>query len=298
MLAGVLIALAIAIPSLEGIDWASVQSQFENAIWGWALAAFVAYPLVPVAWATALLGCVVVDLPLFPTVLTQVACNFLNLVTPNGIGGTALQLDYLHKQGVPLASGGSAMVLSTGVGGAIQMALFLIAAAITSTQVDTSSNSGSASLWAIAIVAALVGVILWIPKIRNKVVPAVKKAASDIWEVVRNPKKGIKLVGGDLAGNLIYPAILGLCLLAFHNNLSYAQLVVVQIGAGMLGSVAPVPGGIGVQEAALTAGLTSFGIDSNVALATVLLYRGITFLLPAIYGFFTLRYLRNKGMPC
>ena len=73
--------------------------------------------------------------------LTQQACSFLNLITPNGIGGTALQLDYLHKQGVPVASGGSAMVLSTGVGGAIQMILFLIAAAITATAVDTSGPS-------------------------------------------------------------------------------------------------------------------------------------------------------------
>ena len=64
-------------------------------------------------------------------------------------------------------------------------------------------------------------------------------------------------------------------------HLSFAQLVVVQIGAGMLGSVAPVPGGIGVQEAALTALMTSFGVSSNVALATVILYRGITFVLPA-----------------
>ena len=129
MLAGILLALAIAIPSLEGINWASVQSEFENATWAWALLAFVLYPLVPMAWATALLGCVNKDLPFVPTVLTQLACTFLNLITPNGIGGTALQLDYLHKQGVPVASGGSAMVLSTGVGGAIQMALFLIAAA-------------------------------------------------------------------------------------------------------------------------------------------------------------------------
>ena len=78
-------------------------------------------------------------------------------------------------------------------------------------------------------------------------------------------------------------------------HLSYAQLVVVQIGAGMLGSVAPVPGGIGVQEAALTALMTSFGVNSNVALATVIVYRGITFVLPAIYGFFTLRWMRAKG---
>jgi uncharacterized membrane protein YbhN (UPF0104 family)/membrane-associated phospholipid phosphatase/tRNA A-37 threonylcarbamoyl transferase component Bud32 len=294
MLAGILFALAIAIPSLTGINWASVQKEFENATWGWAVLALVLYPLVPTAWATALLGCVNADLPFVPTVLTQLACSFLNLITPNGIGGTGLQLDYLHKQGVPVASGASAMVLSTGVGGAIQMALFLIAAAITSTTV-TSNNSGSVSLGAIAVGAALIGVVLFIPKVRGKVVPAVKRAASDIWAVLRNPKKAMQLFGGDLAGNLVYPFLLGLCLMAFGAHLSFAQLVVVQVGAGMLGNVAPVPGGIGVQEAALTAGLTAFGIDSNTALATVLVFRGITFALPPVFGFFTLQYLRRVG---
>jgi uncharacterized membrane protein YbhN (UPF0104 family) len=244
------------------------------------------------------MGCVNKDLPFVPTVLTQLACSFLNLITPNGIGGTALQIDYLHKQDVPVASAGSAMVLSTGVGGAIQLALFLIAAGITATAVDTSSSSdssGSTTLIAIAVVAALIGIVLLVPKIRGKVVPAVTKAASDIWAVLRTPKKAMQLVGGDTAGNLIYPALLGLCLLAFHQHLDFAQLVVVQVGAGMVGNVAPVPGGIGVTEAALTGGLTAFGIPPTPALATVLVFRGITFAIPPIFGFFTLRWLRAKG---
>ena len=134
----------------------------------------------------------------------------------------------------------------------------------------------------IVAVAVIVGIVLAIPKIRGKVVPAVKKAASDIWAVLRNPKKALQLVGGDTAGNLIYPALLGLCLLAFDQHLNFAQLVVVQVGAGMVGNVAPVPGGIGVTEAALTAGLTSFGIPPAPALASVLVFRGITFLDPAL----------------
>ena len=293
---GVLIALVIAISSLEGVNWSSVKGEFENATWGWALLAAVLYPLVPMAWATALMGCVNAELPFVPTVITQVSCNFLNLITPNGIGGTALQIDYLHKQGVPVASGGSAMVLSSGVAGVMQMALFLIGAAITATAVETSDSSTSnASLWVIALAAALIGIVLAVPKIRGKVVPAVKRAASDIWAVLRNPRKAMQLFGGDLAGNLIYPALLGLCLLAFHQRLDYAQLIVVQVGSGMISNVAPVPGGIGVQEAALTAGLTSFGIPATPALAAVLVYRGITFALPALTGFFTLRWLRARG---
>jgi uncharacterized membrane protein YbhN (UPF0104 family)/membrane-associated phospholipid phosphatase len=298
MLAGVILALAIAIPSLEGIDWASMQSEFEHAVWAWVVLAFVLWPLIPSAWATALMGCVNKDLPFVPTVLTQIACSFLNLITPNGIGGTALQLDYLHKQDVPVASAGSAMVLSTGVGGAIQMILFLAAAAITSTAVETSSgsdSSGSTTLIVIAVVAALIGIVLAVPKLRGKVVPAVKRAASDIWAVIRTPKKALQLIGGDTAGNLIYPALLGLCLIAFGQHLDFAQLVVVQVGAGMVGNVAPVPGGIGVTEAALTGGLTAFGIPATPALATVIVFRGITFAIPPIFGFFTLRWLRAKG---
>jgi len=297
MLAGILLALAIAIPSIVDVDWATVQKQFENADWGWVVLAWLLWPLIPMAWATALMGCVNKDLPFVPTVITQISCNLLNLITPNGIGGTALQLDYLHHQDVPVASAGSAMVLSTGIGGAIQMILFLVAAALTATTVDTSNSSsgGSITLGAIAVVAALIGVVLFIPKIRGKVVPAVKKAASDIWTVLRTPKKALQLFGGDTAGNLIYPALLGLCLTAFGYHLDYAQLIVVQVGAGMLGNVAPVPGGIGVQEAALTAGLTGFGIPASPALATVIVFRTITFAIPPIFGFFTLRWQRAKG---
>ena len=89
--------------------------------------------------------------------------------------------------------------------------------------------------------------------------------------------------------------MLGLCLLAFGDHLDFAQLIVVQVGAGMLGNVAPVPGGIGVQEAALIAGLTAFGIPANPALATVIVFRTITFAIPPIFGFFTLRWQRAKG---
>ena len=107
MLAGVLVAVGIAFSSLEGVNFSSVQHEFSTATWGWVVAAALVYPLIIMSWATALMGAVNADLPFGPTVLTQLACTFLNLVTPNGIGGTALQLDYLHHEDVPVASGGA-----------------------------------------------------------------------------------------------------------------------------------------------------------------------------------------------
>ena len=295
MLVGILVALAIAIPQLQGLDLESIRSELEDAIWAYALLALLLVPFISASWATALMGAVNKDLPFVPTYLTQLGCSLLNLITPNGIGGTALQLDYLHKEDVPVASAGGAMVVSTGIGSAMQLLLFLGAAAVSSTSLELGDSSGSTSLAAIALGAAVIGVVAFVPKIHNKVVPAVKKAGRDLWAVLHTPKKAFMLFGGTTMPNLLYPAILGLCLLALGQSLPFAELMVVQIGAGMLGQVAPVPGGIGVTAAALTSLLTGFGIPAVPALAAAILYRLITFAIPPVFGFFALRWLRAKG---
>jgi uncharacterized membrane protein YbhN (UPF0104 family)/membrane-associated phospholipid phosphatase len=292
----VLLAAGLLISGLQGVNFQSVKSEFTNATWGWVVAALMIYPLTIISFATSFMGCVNTDLPFVPTVLMWVSASLLNLITPNGIGGTALQFDYLRKQGVPAASSGSALALSGTVGYVFQLLLLVGAASLTSSQLNLGSgNSGSLGLLIVAVVAAIIGALLLFPKLRGKVVPQVKRAASDVWAVLRTPKKALQLFGGALVGNLVGAAVLGLCLLAFGQHLAFAQLLVVQLGAGVLASLAPVPGGIGVQEAALTGALTGFGVASAPALAGVLVYRGVTFALPPIVGFFTLRWLRKRG---
>ena len=294
MLVGVIVALYFAIPALKSISWDSVKGEFEHAEWGWIALVLCCYPFVPIAWATALRGAVNAELPVKPTVLVQLACSFLNLVTPNGIGGTALQLDYLRKQDVPVASSATAMFVSTTVASGLQAALFLIAASLTATEVEIGGSTGNTELWGVAIGAALIGLVVAIPRVRHKVVPAVTRAATDIWAVMHSPRKAALLFGGDLLGILIYPALLGFSLLAFGQHLGFAELVVVEVGAGLLASIAPVPGGIGVFGAALVASLTSFGIGSSAAIAAVVVFRGITFVLPPFAGYPTLRWLRHN----
>ena len=45
---------------------------------------------------------------------------------------------------------------------------------------------------------------------------------------------------------------------------------------GTLASAAPTPGGVGAVEAALIGGLAAFGLDSQIAVPSVLLYRVLT----------------------
>jgi uncharacterized membrane protein YbhN (UPF0104 family) len=56
-----------------------------------------------------------------------------------------------------------------------------------------------------------------------------------------------------------------------------------------------VPGGIGVAEASLIAGLTAFGIGPNVASAAVVTYRLFTTYLPPIPGSYATKWLVAHG---
>ena len=61
--------------------------------------------------------------------------------------------------------------------------------------------------------------------------------------------------------------------------------------ASLFGGLIPVPGGIGVFEAGLTAGLTAFGVDPAVATAAVLTDRMVTAYIPPVFGYFSINWM-------
>jgi glycosyltransferase 2 family protein len=58
----------------------------------------------------------------------------------------------------------------------------------------------------------------------------------------------------------------------------------------------PVPGGIGVSEAALVVGLTAAGVDDATAFAAAICYRLCTFYLPPIWGWAAYRRLERSDL--
>ena len=52
----------------------------------------------------------------------------------------------------------------------------------------------------------------------------------------------------------------------------------------LLGTFAPTPGGVGVIEAGMTGALIAAGVDGSIALAGVLVYRFLTYVLPIAFG--------------
>jgi uncharacterized protein (TIRG00374 family) len=82
---------------------------------------------------------------------------------------------------------------------------------------------------------------------------------------------------------------------AIGYDLDLAQLVLINEMVAIFAGIMPIPGGIGVTEGALTAGLIAFGIPQAPAFAAVLLYRMVTFYLPPLWGYLSLRWLQRNS---
>ena len=104
---------------------------------------------------------------------------------------------------------------------------------------------------------------------------------------------GANLFGGNLANQLLFAMVLGMCLRAFGGELDLATLLTIYVASALFGGLMPVPGGVGVMEAALTAGLVAGGIATTTAAATAMLFRAVTFYLPPLWGSVSMRWLRR-----
>ncbi len=87
---------------------------------------------------------------------------------------------------------------------------------------------------------------------------------------------------------------LGASLHAVGESASFATLIVVITLASMIGGAAPVPGGAGVIEVGLIAGLTAAGIPQDQAVAAVFIERFCTAYLTPIWGWAALVYMRHS----
>lgn len=86
-------------------------------------------------------------------------------------------------------------------------------------------------------------------------------------------------------------AVLGLCFRAFGQIVPVAELIMGYF-IGTLGSLLPLPGGIGGVEGGMIAAFAAFGVPGGRAVVGVLAYRAISFWLPTIPGI--IGYLRLR----
>jgi uncharacterized protein (TIRG00374 family) len=114
-------------------------------------------------------------------------------------------------------------------------------------------------------------------------------------QVLRHPRKLATMVGGNLGGQVVQAAVLGVCLSAFGDSVTLSQLILVNTFVSLFSGIMPVPGGIGVAEAGYIYGLQAVGVPSAVAVSAAITFRLVTFYLPPLWGSLAMRWLRKNA---
>ena len=89
-------------------------------------------------------------------------------------------------------------------------------------------------------------------------------------------------------------AMLGVCFAAFGNDVPPVGVLLVAYIIGQLGSLIPIPGGIGGVDAGLIGTLVVYGVDATAAAVAVIAYRGLLLAIPALLGLPALAILRRR----
>jgi uncharacterized protein (TIRG00374 family) len=119
----------------------------------------------------------------------------------------------------------------------------------------------------------------------------------DVWgalSVLKSPSKFALLLGGSMLSEMLYAVALALCLRSLGVAVPYASVLVVTCFVRFVTGVSPIPGGVGIAEAGLTAGLVAAGVPVELAFPAALIYRLCTFYFPPAYGWAVLGILRRR----
>ncbi len=280
-----------------GLD--TIADELTGASWSWVVLALVLAQLPLVCDATATVAAVGLPLPMGPTTVLQSAVKFINLTVPSAAGKIALTMRFLERQGVARSVALTQGSIDGLAGFVVQALVLLVVVPIVDLDVSLDEADAGPLVWAgIAVLAAgavAVVVTALVPALRRRVWPVVEAAVSNVKELATSPDRLVRLVLANVASQILYALALGASVRAFGGEASLAELLLINTGVSLLSGLVPVPGGIGVSEAGLTAGLVAVGIDESAALAATLTHRMVTYYLPPVWGWFALRWLGRHG---
>ena len=225
------------------------------------------------------------------------------------VGGDAavfgVRVRFFQRQGLDVPAAISSGAIAGTASWVVKGALFLVClpfAAGDFHQPSTSGGGHEGLLWivigVVLLVAAILAAVTLVPRLRRLVTQKARPHLVTIWKDVKaiavEPRKVGYVLGGSLGSQIAIALCLGASLHAVGEDASFATLIVVLTLAAMIGGAAPVPGGAGMIEIGLIAGLTSAGVPQDQAVAAVFIERFCTAYLPPIWGWAALVYMRHS----
>ncbi len=279
----------------------SFHKLLARANLGWAFVALALSAATYLGATWAISGFVLERLNIVRTFLVQVAGSFVILVTPAAVGGVALNVRYLRRAKLSATDAAASAGATQAISFLIYVILVLISVAITGQ--SHAANALRPHRWeyiALAVVGGIAAILLSLPAWRRQVLARVGSVAAQViprlLDVAQRRGKLVEGIGGSLLMSVAYILCLAASVRAMGmSHVPIASIAVVYLTGNAVGSIVPIPGGIGAVETAMSLGLTAAGLSGGTAIAAVLLFRTVTFWLPAPAGWAAFNYLQRKG---
>jgi uncharacterized protein (TIRG00374 family) len=294
----ILVAVYSLISALTDIGFDTIADQLSQADWTWVVAAFAFAQLTNVGEYVSLSGVMGKKIPFGPTMMFRYALNFVDMAVPGGAGEIAMNIRYQEKMGVPAAAAVAQGPLLTVFSKGFDLILLLITARLVGQAVDTDEIDVGpvVQMLGFVIVAVIIGIVVVfaVPKLRDRVMPHIREGLSAVKAAVTDPERLLKMAGGTLLQKILFALTLSAAVAAYGNSISFGQAIFVNTAISLLVGLIPVPGGVGVSEAALTAGLTAVGVDPDAAIAAAITHRMVTAYLPPVFGSYASKWLTER----
>ncbi|MCU0270145.1 MAG: flippase-like domain-containing protein [Acidimicrobiales bacterium] len=286
------------VPQLADIP--GILDEIKDANWAWFPLVLLMSVLTYLGATMSLTGAVPNRLRTAPTFLTQLGSSFASKLAPAGAGGMALNVRYLQKAGVDTPVAASGVGLNSVGGFAMHMILMIVFLVWAGRSAFGSFKLPDPKyfLYGVAAVVVLAVIAFAIPAVRaqfrTRLIPVIKRSMGGVAAVMRRPGKLALLLGGSTVVTTSYIFAIYFSIRAFGGDLTFAQVGAIYLAGSTVASAAPTPGGLGALEAALIAGFVAAGMDNDVAVPSVFLYRFATFWIPILPGWACFTYLQRN----
>jgi uncharacterized protein (TIRG00374 family) len=293
----------------------------------WLLLAIIVQFLWLVAVAANLQACyrlMGIDEALSRMVPLTAAANFINVIAPSyGAGAMAVFMADGQRRGKPAGKVSTASFLYLVydyAGFMIVLALGFIV--LVNRNLVTPVLIGAA-LFAITIAVSVIllttigvlsahrmaRVLVWLTDLGNRILrPILKRDLLDrsksesfgleitegLHEIRRSPKSLIFPGIYALIRKAVMASILFLVSVAFHTSFDLGTLIASFCVSYLFTIASITPSGVGFVEGAMALTQTAMGINPATSAAIALTYRGLTFWLVLLYGFFAIRFVGYK----
>jgi uncharacterized membrane protein YbhN (UPF0104 family) len=223
------------------------------------------------------------------------ALSFISLAVPADAGAIAMSIRYQQKLGVPIAAAAAQGPLLTVFSKGFDVILLIVSAKFIGEALDTDSlDLGKVvRLVVLVVIAAIVAtvIVLAVPRLRARMLPHLSAGFGAVKGSLTDPERLMKIVAGTLTQKILFALTLAASVAAYGESLPFGEAIFVNCAVSLFIGLVPVPGGIGVAEAALTAGLIAVGVPDAVAIAAAITHRIVTAYLPPVFGWWASRWL-------